>query len=404
MVPLSGNQPTGSGPLQGPPGGGSGDGGSGGGGGQGPGANPATPNLPLAQQAGVLPGANGAMKGHAPEIFDGQRKNAAKFMHKFGLWKICNVRNEAMINPFQRIALALSYMKGPKVDDWVLQQGDRLTIRVQGNTLVNPMIPPTHRDDDETLWREFVMDVTRVFTNTASSEQAYAALTDLQMKGEDIDDYITTFESLIVKAGWERAAQGSLEMFKQGLTSGIHYRILNRNPVPRTIDDWYAAAREEMMRRQMIRASLGPRKKEYMNKKPHREPSGKFGFKKKDPNAMEIDADIVGEGSNSPNWRERHGSLTEQEKKKRQTKGRCFLCRRQGHMRHNCQRRNDGKGKETKARKANTEETREQESDDGYAPLEPPFYVPKEFSGQAKTLDDEEREKLLARIMDEPGF
>ena len=108
-----------------------------------------------------------------------------------------------MINPFQRIALTLSYMKGPKVDDWVLQQGDRLTIRVQGNTLVNPMIPPTHHDDNETLWREFVADFTRAFTDTASSKQAYAALTDLQMKGEDIDDYIATFESLIVKAGWE---------------------------------------------------------------------------------------------------------------------------------------------------------------------------------------------------------
>ena len=171
VVPPSGNQPMGGSPLQGPPGGGGGGSGGGSGGGQGPGANPAAPIPPPAQQAGALPGANGVMKGHAPKIFDGQRKNAAKFMCEFGLWKICNVWNEAMINPFQRIALALLYMKGPKVDDWVLQQGDNLTIRVQGNTLVNPMIPPTHRDDDETLWREFVADFTQAFTDTASSEQ-----------------------------------------------------------------------------------------------------------------------------------------------------------------------------------------------------------------------------------------
>ena len=224
------------------------------------------------------------------------------------------------------------------------------------------------------------------------------------MKGEDINDYIATFESLIVKAGWEQAAQGSLKIFKQGLTPGIHYQILNRNPVPRTIDDWYAAAREEMMRRQMICASLGPQKKEYMNKRPHWEPSGKFGFKKKDPNAMEIDAAVAGKGSDSPNWRKHRSSLTEQEKKKHQTEGRCFLCRRQGHMHCNCQRRNDGKDKETKAHKANTEETKEQESDDGYNPSEPPSYVSEKSLGQTKTLDDEEREKLLVRIMDEPGF
>ena len=193
-------------------------------------------------------------------------------------------------------------------------------------------------------------------------------------------------------------------MFKQGLTLGIYYRILNRNLVPGTIDDWYTATREEITCRQMICASLGPQKKEYMNKKPHQEPSGRFRFKKRDPNAMEIDAAIVGEGLDSPNWRECRGSLTEQEKKKCQVEGCCFLCGRQGHMRHNCQRRNDGKGKETKACKADTEETREQEPDDGYAPSEPPSYTSEKSLGQAKTLDDEECEKLLARIMDKLGF
>ena len=110
-------------------------------------------------------------------------------------------------------------------------------------------------------------------------------------------------------------------MFKQGLKASIHYHILNRNPVLRTIDDWYAAAREEMQCRQIIHASLGPQKKEYMNKKAHREPNGKFGFKKKDPNAMETDAAITGKGLDSSNWQERQGNLTEQEKRKHQTEG-----------------------------------------------------------------------------------
>ena len=154
----------------------------------------------------------------------------------------------------------------------------------------------------------------------------------------------------------------------------------------------------------MIRTSLGPRKKEYMNKKTHQEPNGKFRFKKKDPNAMEIDAAITGEGSDSPNWRERRGSLTEQERKKCQSEGHCFLCRRQGHMRRNCQKRSNGKSKETKACKTDIEETKGQKPDNGDTSSEPPSYTSEKFMGQMKTLDDEEHKKLLTRIMDELGF
>ena len=70
----------------------------------------------------------------------------------------------------------------------------------------------------------------------------------------------------------------------------------------------------------------------------------------------------------------------------------------------NCQKRNDGKGKENKARKTNIKETTEQKPDDGYVSSELLSYESKKFMGQMKTLDDEKHERLLTRIMDEPGF
>jgi hypothetical protein len=77
-------------PPQGPPGrGGSGGGGGGSRGGSGLGiaaaAAMAAPVPALPPQAGALPESNGAMRGHTPEIFNGQHKNVAKFMCKFGL-------------------------------------------------------------------------------------------------------------------------------------------------------------------------------------------------------------------------------------------------------------------------------------------------------------------------------
>jgi len=73
---------------------------------------------------GLLPVANGALREHPPEIFDSQRKNTQKFVKEFTLWKMCNLWNEAMTNPFQRITLALLYIKGPCVNDWVTKTSD----------------------------------------------------------------------------------------------------------------------------------------------------------------------------------------------------------------------------------------------------------------------------------------
>lgn len=53
--------------------------------------------------------------------------------------------------------------------------------------------------------------------DTASEEQAYADLTKLELQGEEGDTYIAAFERLIKRAGWDRKAHGSIEMFKKGL-------------------------------------------------------------------------------------------------------------------------------------------------------------------------------------------
>ena len=78
--------------------------------GAGGGGNPPGGAPRAAGAQGQIPGVNGSMRGHPPEIFDGQRKNTAKFVKEFGLWKLCNMRNEGMANPFVWVALALSYI------------------------------------------------------------------------------------------------------------------------------------------------------------------------------------------------------------------------------------------------------------------------------------------------------
>ena len=197
----SGNPPPGGPPAApggppgeaGPPGGPPGGAGGGGGGGGPPAAAAA------AGQAGPVPAGNRALKGHPPEVFNGDRSKAKKFMKEFMLWKLCNLNNEAQSVPFSRVALCLSYIKGPNVDDWVSATTDDVYEKVHGCV----GRPATHQPDDEDLWNEFVQEFNDAFTDTTAAEHAYAELTKLYMKGEEADQYIAMFERLITRAGWD---------------------------------------------------------------------------------------------------------------------------------------------------------------------------------------------------------
>ena len=238
-----------------------------------------------------------------------------------------------MANPFARVALALSYIKGPNVDDWVAQQIDEVYWKVHGDPTRNPPLQPTHRDDDERLWAEFVTDFTNAFGDTAEAKRAYGDLQKLELKGNKVDDYIATFEKLLRRAGWDRDAHGSVEMFKGRLPRKLVYVILQRDQVPHTINEWQRALRNEIQRREMIEATLGARTESHPFNRNKFFSKTKEGPRRwqRDPDAMDVDAAIMGTDTKKGD-----GKLSENEKKKRQAEGRCFTCGCQGHMSRAC--------------------------------------------------------------------
>ena len=164
-----------------------------------------------------------------------------------------------MTQPFSCAALALSYIKGPKVDDWVAHQIHKLYTMAYRDITAVPPVLATHLPDDEECWDRFARTFLAMYTDMAAAEQAYSELTKLQMICKDVNDYVAHFEHLLLCTRWEQGAKGSLEMFKRGLRKGIHYTILQRDPIPQTIDEWIAAARREVARRHLVSASLGTR-------------------------------------------------------------------------------------------------------------------------------------------------
>jgi hypothetical protein len=82
--------------------------------------------------------------------------------------------------------------------------------------------------------------------DTAKKEDTYQKLKHLKMKDELIDNYITVFNSLAAKAGWELSNEGTIDAFHAGLHPGTLNAIMNQDTWPKSMAQWQQAARDEL--------------------------------------------------------------------------------------------------------------------------------------------------------------
>lgn len=272
-----------------------------------------------------------AMKGSAPKEFDGDRKDSDRFLEEFRVyWKI-NRMNAAMKEPYSRVLMAISYMKGSKVRNWTRAQVKLLDDRVD-NVGYSPA--------DEFLWRTFEKDFKSAYTNTTEKQDAYVKLKHLQMTGDDLDSYTAEHEELVRLAEWDLDGDGSVEAFHNGLKNGLKLAILKRDDLPTTLEEWRTAAKKEQTKWALIKSAgvlkggNNGRQDKWKNAL-----RGKSSPKQRDPDAMDVD-------------NVRLGPLTDEERKKLSAEGRCFRCRLQGHMSRSCPKRQQGQSNQSNANQA----------------------------------------------------
>jgi hypothetical protein len=129
-------------------------------------------------------------------------------------------------------------MKGPKIDDWVQLIIGQVNIWVNGLPNENPPVAPINRRDDKDLWTWFVGVFRAAYTDTMRSEDALTKLLGLQMKDNDLDIYIATFDHLHNMVGWKQNSQGTVLLFHQGLNLGLVQAVINRMmPQPHTFEE-----------------------------------------------------------------------------------------------------------------------------------------------------------------------
>ena len=238
---------------------------------------------------------NGDLIGIPPITFDGDRSKTYWFITQFDLFCMINERNTVITNPKRKVALALTYIRGPKVDAWVAQQCDALLIKANHSS--------THADTNDALWEDFIAEFKRAFAE--SSWEVLAMLENLRMAGEDVEMYIATFENLLRRAKCKRESGSTVCYFRKGLPIDMERSIVKLQAFPDTIDEWQSAARNEVRRRAMRKLFYAAR-----------------------PEGGDTDAAQTGVA--------RLSRLSEEERAMLMAEGRCFGCKEKGHRAQDC--------------------------------------------------------------------
>jgi Retrotransposon gag protein len=191
----------------------------------------------------ATPTANRKLAGLPPTVFTGDHTESDRFLKEFKQWRLLNHDHNEMKQPYNRVLMALTYIKGPRVEDWQEARLEELT-----NTTLHP--------DDEALWTNFEQRFKDTYTDSNKKRAAYDKLMALQMKGGDIDTYIATFDNLLAKAGWTRGEEAA-DFFQKGLEDGVKREVLRRPTWPVTLQEWQEASRDETNRYKARQLLLG---------------------------------------------------------------------------------------------------------------------------------------------------
>ena len=283
------------------------------------------------------------MRGVPPTIFDGTQSKADDFWGQFRRFKLVNRTHEAMKVPFDRVLTALTYMRGPLINDWVDQQEKTLAARTD-TTKRNHV-----HEDDEVLWSNFETAFLNVWTDTSKKQNAYDQLMRPTMNGWDIDTYIATFDRLALAAEWDLDSEGMIAKFREGLSKGVHSKALDRDRIPHTIDEWKAAARTEVARAKE-KYNVGLTR----NQRQNSPKSGLYQNTQSTPRTNTNNSGIVPMEVDNATGQTNFKKLTPEERAQLAKEGHCFRCRLQGHMARDCPK-NSNRNVHSNTRETNTE-------------------------------------------------
>jgi hypothetical protein len=185
--------------------------------------------------------------GQLPPIFEGDRTKSEGFLDLLRSYFRLNHRVPAFQSYLTRIALALTLIQGPLVQEWTRHLGDWLDHQ-------NPLL-----DDVRDTWDQFTAQFEAAFTDTQRDQRARNALENLRMKWPEIDQYTMDFERLIREAGYTQGSNQNIQMYYNGLPVSVVADV-TRSPSVYTYPEIVQRAIESVKSKELLNTLVKRRK------------------------------------------------------------------------------------------------------------------------------------------------
>jgi hypothetical protein len=242
-----------------------------------------------------------------PDSFDGNKSKTEDFINQLNFF----FHGKRIISDYDRMVLALSYMKGGSAGSWVKQKSKEV-------------------HEGSQSWNSFLAEFRQRFGDPDAAGTARHKLSVLKQGNHDAEQYVTSFKEHKDLTGFNDPAL--VELFKKGLKADLYDQIFRLPEMPTDLDGWMTWAvkldrqwRKGEEEKKLLGISfpkfakpssfvMAPQSQ--LPSVPAAKPQAAPPAKQSDVVPMEIDS-----------GRRNKGPLV------------CFKCRKAGHIARNCQSR-----------------------------------------------------------------
>ena len=154
--------------------------------------------------------------GQLPQIFDGDRADAERFVTDLQTYVDFNRHCANILDHRDKVRFALTLIQGQKVRGWKLKMATWVA----------------RQYDDIITWNDFLRQFGEHFLDSQRKQTAKVKIEHIQIKDNDMDQYISLFEELANEANYDVDSKPVMNLFQKGLNYKLNSRIFSFFPQP----------------------------------------------------------------------------------------------------------------------------------------------------------------------------